>query len=111
MPAGLYLVRYKGYGIGAAVIYVGHGNIIGMDSGEIRYDGHYVEGEDARLVGTVSLTTKDRATLVTGQTITHQDSVRIGIDLPSDFARGGMFPIVVGHMRVLATFEKLADLP
>src|SRR5689334_9190485 len=111
MSAGLYLVRYKGFGTGSAVIYVGHGRIVGMDGGGLRYNGKYSEAPDGRLAGMVALTTLDRATLITGRTITRDTPVHIGIDLPADFAMGGWFPLVVAEMRVLATFEKLADLP
>ena len=66
MGGALYTMNFSGQrGRGGGVVYVGNGKIVGIDVGNFRYHGSYVE-QGGRLKGTLGLTAPTAGELVTG---------------------------------------------
>ena len=109
--SSLYIMRYLGStGIGAGVLYIGKGQILGTDVGAFRYQGTYsVDG--GRLRATATLTASTEATLVTGTEMRKGQSLNISADWPDNFADGSPQTANIGGMLVQVTFEKIGNIP
>lgn len=109
--SALYAMRYVGQtGTGAGVIYIGRGKIVGIDVGNGRYNGTYLE-ENGRLLGTATMSFPSGGTLVTGQQLSPGASLQLTTDWPSAFSNGQAQQIAVNGKPVNVTFEKIGDIP
>jgi hypothetical protein len=109
--SSLYVMRYVGQtGLGFGVVGFGGGKILGIDVANARYQGSYSDA-GGRLKGTVSLTAKQAATLVTGATLQPGQSVQMSFDWPADLGNGQPQAIMVAGRQVQVTFEKIGELP
>ena len=110
--SALYAMNFvgaQGFGIGA--VYVGKGQVVGIDSGNARYHGSYTEG-GGRLKGSISLTAGGPGVrLVTGQILPVGQSVQLTIDWPTNFATGQPQNVSVAGQPVQVTLEKIGDVP
>lgn len=107
----LYVMNYLGStGLGAGVLYIGNGQILGTDVGMSRYEGSYVE-EGGRIRGTAKITaTIPGSTLVTGAVLPPGGSLPISVDWPEDFANGSAQLATVGRQEVQVTLTKIGDI-
>ena len=110
--SALYVMRYTGAAsIGAGVLYIGKGIVVGVDAADIRYRGTYTLS-DGRLRPDVIMTAAaGGSTLVTGATLAPGQTLRITADWPEDFANGTAQQISVGGRSVSVMFEKVGDIP
>ena len=110
--SALFIMRYVGAeGVGAGVLYVGHGVLLGADQGNGRYTGTYTQ-EDGRLRGEATLTAgPGDADLVTGRPLAQGQSIALQADWPAHFWDGSPQHINVAGQSVAVTFEKIGDLP
>lgn len=108
--AALYEMHYLGQtGVGGGAIYVGNGQIAGVDVGGGRYHGTYTES-GGRIRGTATLTSAVDMPLVTGQQVPAGTQIPLTVDWPSNFADGNAQAINVAGRPVQVTFQKIADL-
>ena len=110
--SALYKMLYTGIESGGAgVVYIGNGNVLGIDTGDFRYHGTYTENA-GRIRGTVTMTaTTDGSRLVTGDTLNAGQTLPFNIDWPEAFSDGTQQPIFIGGRRINVTIEKLGDIP
>ena len=109
----LYVMKYQGQeGIGAGVLYVGGGHVLGVDIGECRYRGTYVE-ESGRLKGkgTISSPPSRVGTLVTGKTLHPGETLPLEVDWPENLDDGERKGVSVDGNQVFVVFEKIGDIP
>ena len=107
----LYVMNYLGStGIGAGVLYIGNGQILGTDVGLSRYEGTYVE-DGGRIRGTAAITaTAPGSALVTGAALPSGGSLPISVDWPADFANGSPQVATVGGQQVQVALTKIGDI-
>ena len=111
MKSALYLMRYVGTGgQGAGVMYFGRGVLLGIDVGEIRYEGTYSESNGQLQVQATMTGTSDGSALVTGQPFSKGQSLSINATWPAKID-SGQREIPIGGASVFVTFEKIGDLP
>lgn len=111
MKSALYLMRYVGTGgQGAGVLYLGRGVLLGMDTGEIRYEGTYTESDGELQVQATMTGTSDSGVLVTGQPFGKGHSLSINATWPVE-VDSGQREVSIGGAPVYLTLEKIGDLP
>ena len=113
MKSALYLMRYVGVGgQGAGVLYLGRGVLLGIDVGEIRYEGTYSESNGQLQVQATMARTSDSGSggLVTGQPFKKGQTLSISATWPTKID-SGQREISIGGASVFLTFEKIGDLP
>jgi hypothetical protein len=85
--SALYAMNYVGQtGTGGGAVYVGNGKIVGIDVGNLRYNGSYTEQGD-RLSGTVSLYAPTGGILVTGAEVPAGSKLTLTLDWSANFFR------------------------
>ena len=109
--SALYVIRYSGdVGLGAAVLFIGKGTILGVDLGENTYRGTYTES-NGKMEAQVSLTAGNAgASLVTGQVLSPGQTMVIAASLPIE-PEGGPHRVWVGAGPVNLTFQKIGSVP
>ena len=110
--SALYVMEYMGAaGLGAGVLYIGKGEILGADSGLLRYEGTYTEG-GGRLIAEATITaTRSGSSLVTGALLEPGHALPIRANWPTDFATGQALSATVGGMEVRVSLQKIGDIP
>ena len=110
--SALYIMEYQGAGgLGAGVLYIGKGMILGTDVGLSRYEGTYVE-EGGRLIATATITaTRPGSTLVTGALLPPGSSLSITANWPANFANGSLQSVGVNGAEVQVVLQKIGDIP
>jgi len=110
--SALYAMRYAGQAdVGAGVLFIGKGVIVGADIGNLRYKGTYVES-GGRIKGTAAMSAPPQGgRLVTGVAMSAGSTIQVTVDWPSDFANGQAQQIMVAGRPVQVTFEKIGDVP
>ncbi|MDE0457063.1 MAG: hypothetical protein OXI15_07225 [Chromatiales bacterium] len=111
--SALYIMEYQGTGgsLGAGVLYIGRGRILGTDIGRSRYEGTYVE-RDGRVLAKARITAgRNSGFLVTGVTLPPGQSLPIEADWPLDFADGAIQSVKVDGATVHVSLEKIGDIP
>ena len=104
-------MRYSGsIGAGEGVLYIGKGAILGVDVGNVRYEGTYTE-KDGVLGLKITMTATEPFLLVTGQMLHAGHSIQLTADLGTDFADGSPQHLFVGGNPVAVTFEKVGAIP
>ena len=112
MSALYKMVYMGGGGAGAGVVAISKGTVLGLDVGELRYEGTYVETNGRlKLTATMEATAKGGGHLVTGQTLPYGHKLALSADWPADFANGSPQTIMVAGRPVQVRFEKIGDLP
>ena len=109
----LYAMQYAGHeGAGVGTLYVGDGVVLGVDIGNCRYNGTYIE-EGGRLKGTATMSAplSSEATLVTGAVLEPGQSISLAVDWPEDLDDGEPKTVYVAGREVLVVFEKVGDIP
>lgn len=110
--SALYVMRYMGESsVGAGALYIGKSVILGVDTGDIRYNGTYTENAGRLRLQVTMTASANGSTLVTGDTLSAGQSLQIAADWPEDFANGAAQQILVGGRQVQVTFEKIGDIP
>lgn len=108
--SALYAMNYLGQtGTGGGAVYIGQGKIIGIDVGNLHYNGTYTEQGD-RLTGAVVLTAPTGGTLVTGAQLPAGGRLGLAFDWPSNFSDGKPQVITIEGRQVHVTFEKIGDI-
>ena len=109
---GLYVIEFgTELAIGGGVLYIGDGEVYGVDATRVRYEGTYVEEGD-RFKAKIAITAgTPGAQLVTGTALPTGRSVAVIADLPRDFGNGDPHPVAVSGQEVLVTLEKIFDIP
>jgi hypothetical protein len=108
--SALYAMNYVGRtGTGGGAVYVGNGKIVGIDVGNLRYNGTYTE-QNGRLKGTVALTAPTGGTLVTGAALPAGSRLGLTLDWPVNFADGKPQAVTIEGNQVHVTFEKIGDI-
>ena len=109
MSGALYAMYYVGQtGTGSGAVYVGNGKIVGIDVGNLRFHGTYVE-QGGRLKGTVTMSAPTGGTLVTGAQLPAGTQLKLTLDWPSNFANGTPQAISIEGRPVHLTLEKIGD--
>lgn len=109
--SALYAMRYIGQTSGGAgAIYIGKGVIVGIDIGNLRYKGTYVE-DGGRIRGTATLSAPQGGTLVTGASMPAGSSIQLSVDWPSNFGNGQPQQVMVAGQPVQVMFDKIGDVP
>jgi hypothetical protein len=108
--SALYAMNFVGQtGTGGGAVYVGKGKIVGIDVGNLRYNGTYTE-QGGRLNGTVALTAPTGGTLVTGAHLPAGSRLSLTLDWPANFSDGKPQAITVEGRPVHVTLEKIGDV-
>jgi hypothetical protein len=108
--SALYAMNFVGQtGTGGGAVYVGKGKIVGIDVGNLRYNGTYTE-QGGRLNGTVALTAPTGGTLVTGAQLPAGSRLSLTLDWPANFSDGKPQAITVEGRPVHVTLEKIGDV-
>ena len=108
--SALYAMNYVGQtGTGGGAVYVGNGKIVGIDVGNLRYNGNYTE-HGGRLKGTITLSAPTGGTLVTGAQLPAGSKLSLTLDWPTNFSDGKPQPIAIEGRPVHVTFEKIGDI-
>jgi hypothetical protein len=106
----LYQMRYHGVaGAGHGAIYIGKGQVAGVDITGARYIGSYSDNGTS-LDGTVTLTSSG-AELVTGLRMAPGSKIPITFNFPANFGNGQFQTVTVGNASVQVAFDKIADIP
>ena len=107
----LYLVRYTQFSqAGAAVLYIGDGEVLGIDVGEMRYHGKYsVENGTIKLQGTLN-GGEHGGTLVTGQPVLPGQTLELSATWPSPIPANRTLTASVGSGEVQLVLEKIGDI-
>lgn len=109
--SALYIMRYTGsVGAGEGVLYIGRGAILGVDAGNVRYEGTYTEKEGVLGIK-ITMTATESFLLVTGQMLHAGQSIQLTADFRTDFADGSPQHLFVGGHPIAVTFERLGDIP
>lgn len=108
----LYIMRYTGQvSEGLGVLYIGKNVVIGIDVGNIRYEGKYTEHAE-HLEIEVTMSPKDSSgMLVTGATLHRGQTLQITANLPLNFDDGQSHKLYISGQPVNVAFEKISDLP
>jgi len=107
--SALYQMRYQGVaGTGHGSVYIGKGQIVGVDMTGARYIGTYAS-EGSALVGAATLTSAG-GTLVTGQPVPPGTKVAITFSLPPSYGNGQFQTIGVAGRPVQVAFDKIGDI-
>jgi hypothetical protein len=110
MKPALYAMTYAGSDdVGGGAIFIGNGKVSGIDAGNVRYHGTYIE-EGGRLKLNAVLSTPTGATLVTGDEIPAGTKLQLTADWPADFKEGQHLQILVAGKPVTVSFEKIDDI-
>jgi hypothetical protein len=108
--SALYAMNYVDQtGTGGGAVYIGNGKIVGIDVGNVRYNGSYSEQGD-RLRGTVSLYAPTGGTLVTGAEVPAGSKLTLILDWPSNFSDGKPQPVTIEGRPVHVVMEKIGDI-
>jgi hypothetical protein len=108
--SAFYAMNYVGQtGTGGGAVYVGNGKIVGIDVGNLRYNGTYTEA-GGRMKGTVALTAPTGGTLVTGATLPAGSRLNLTLDWPTHFSDGKLQIVTIEGRQVHVTFEKVGDI-
>jgi hypothetical protein len=108
--SALYAMNYVGQtGTGGGAVYVGKGKIVGIDVGNLRYNGTYSE-QGGRLKGTVTLSAPTGGTLVTGAQLPAGSKLSLTIDWSADFSDGQPQPVTIEGRPVHVVMEKIGDI-
>jgi hypothetical protein len=108
--SALYAMNYVGAtGTGGGAVYVGNGKILGIDVGNLRYNGTYTE-QGGRLKGTVALMAPTGGTLVTGAQLPAGSRLGLTLDWPTNFADGKPQVVTIEGRQAHVTFEKIGDI-
>jgi hypothetical protein len=108
--SALYAMNFVGMtGTGGGAVYVGKGKIVGIDVGNLRYNGTYTE-QGGRLKGTVALSAPTGGTLVTGAQLPAGGRLSVTLDWPANFSDGKPQALTVEGSPVHVVFEKIGDV-
>jgi hypothetical protein len=108
--SALYAMNYVGQtGTGGGAVYVGNGKIVGIDVGNLRYNGAYTE-QSGRLKGTIAMTAPTGGVLVTGAQLPAGSRLGLTLDWPANFWDGKAHPVMIEGREVHVTFEKIGDI-
>ena len=108
--SALYQMRYQGVaGAGHGAIYIGKGQVAGVDITGARYTGSYTDN-GVSLNGNVTLTSAG-AELVTGLRMVPGSKLAITFNFPANFGNGQFQTVMVGGASVQVAFDKIADIP
>jgi hypothetical protein len=108
--SALYAMRFAGVAdTGSGAIYIGKGKIVGIDVGNLRYSGRYIE-EGGRLNGTVELYAPTGGLLVTGVQVPAGSRWNVTFDWPANFSDGKPQPIMINGRPVQVVLEKIGDI-
>ena len=109
--SALYKMTYAGgVGNGDGAIFIGNGQILGIDIGDLRYRGKYYEqGDKMRLEGQLTAPTQG-GRLVTGDFLPPGKSLPIQAEWPVDAKPDEIRHATVGGRQVAVTFEKIGDI-
>src|SRR3977135_3435522 len=108
--SALYAMNYVGMtGTGGGAVYVGKGKIVGIDVGNLRYNGTYTE-QGGRLKGTVALFAPTGGTLVTGAQLPAGSRLSLTLDWPANFSDGKPQALTVQGSPVHVVLEKIGDV-
>jgi hypothetical protein len=107
MDSALYAMTFAGKAdFGGGAVYIGNGKVSGIDVGNLRYRGTYIE-QDGRLRLEVIVTAPTGATLVTGDQVPPGTKLQLTADWPADFKDGQHLEIIVAGKPVTVSFEKI----
>ena len=107
----LYQIAYRGGtypGEGVGALYIGAGQVLGIDVTGARFRGSYVE-RDGHLIGQFIMTSAG-GTLVTGAPFPLGEEVVVSFDLQPGFDSGDIVVIRVGDRSVQVVFDKIGDI-
>lgn len=108
--SALYKMTYAGASdVGAGVLYIGNGKIVGIDVGDMRYSGTYTD-LNGSIDATVKLSAPTGGTLVTGQQLPAGTILELKAKWPSNFANGQPQPITVAGRPVQVVLEKIDNI-
>lgn len=109
--SALYKMKYAGsVEKGDGAIFIGNGQILGIDMADIRYRGKYYE-EDGKIRLKGQLTASPLgARLVTGDVLPPGQSLPVDAEWPVDSQPGDIRHVTVGGRQVAVTFEKIGDI-
>jgi hypothetical protein len=108
--SAFYAMNFVGMtGTGGGAVYVGKGKIVGIDVGNLRYNGTYTE-QGGRLKGTVALFAPTGGTLVTGAQLPAGSRLGLTLDWPANFSDGKPQVLTVEGSPVHVVFEKIGDV-
>jgi hypothetical protein len=109
--SALYAMSYVGQAdIGAGVVYIGKGIVLGADAGGGRYKGTYTD-QGGQMVLDVTLTMTVDNNLVTGDHVPAGTVIPMHATWPANFADGSPQTIMVAGKPVRVAFEKVGDIP
>ena len=108
----LYIMEYTGTtgDAGAGVLYIGNGQVLGVDIAKFRYKGRYTVEEGRVKVEAALTATQTTSWLVTGATVPAGQSVGITADWPMSFGSGEPLQATVGGQPVTVRLEKVGDI-
>jgi hypothetical protein len=108
--SALYAMNFVGQsGTGGGAIYIGSGKIVGIDVGNLRYSGTYVEAA-GRVKGTVIMRAPTGGQLVIGTQLPAGSQLSASVDWPANFADGQPQVILIEGKSVHVVFEKIGDI-
>ncbi|MBB4263101.1 hypothetical protein [Bradyrhizobium sp. CIR3A] len=108
--SALYAMNFAGMGgAGGGAVCVGNGKIVGIDAGNLRYSGTYIE-QGGRIKGTVDLYAPTGGTLVTGTQVPADSRWSLTLDWPANFSDGKPQVLMVEGSPVHVTLEKIGDI-
>ena len=109
--SALYKMKYAGsVDNGAGAIFIGNGQILGIDIGDLRYRGKYrEEGSKMRLEGQLTAP-KQGGRLVTGDFLPPGEALPIYAEWPVDAMPDEIRYATVGGRQIAVTFEKIGDI-
>jgi hypothetical protein len=108
----LYVAKYQGsVGIGDAVLYIGHGTVMGAGVADARYQGTFTE-QASNVVGTVKMKVPAGAPMVFAQTAGGKTEFDITFQWPTNFATlGTPLPVTIEGQTVMVELEQLGPVP
>jgi hypothetical protein len=109
MGGALYAMNFLGMtGTGGGAVYIGNGKILGIDVGNLRYNGTYTETA-GRLKASVTMSAPTGALLVTGAQLPAGSQLKATADWPINFADTPQQILIEGKP-VHVSFEKIGDI-
>ena len=109
--SALYKMTYGGgVGFGHGAIFIGNGQVLGIDIGDIWYEGKYWE-ENGQVRMQANMTAKSPdAVLVTGRHLSAGETIPIDATWPLDMEPDELHQISVAGRPVNVTLEKIGDI-
>jgi hypothetical protein len=108
--SALFAVHFVGKTLATGGLYIGNGQILGVDGDNGRYKGTYTE-QGGQVNAKLTVTYPEGATLVTGDQVAPGTSVPISGSWPLAFAGGEAQTVMINGKPMSISFEKIGDIP